>query len=284
MKIIRMDPNSMIPASDPHYVEVGLTKLLDDLSWGDPMIFKGPKGAGKTLGVEEWCARNGVPLVRENCSSGTDRGDLVGSFGMYGEEVTFSLGSLPLSVETANEVGACVLVLEEINALRPAVQSVVFPIADYRKSVEASFLGRKFELAPGALLWVLGTMNPGYSGTYQLSEALRSRFDFVEILYMSEEKERELLENSFTSPPAVEERRVVARLQQFAAESRTHDWDYALSSRDLVSVIHKCEKVGLPKALKILANKFDPEHAGSISARIQSIFAIDLTETKLYEV
>jgi|SaaInlStandDraft_6_1057023.scaffolds.fasta_scaffold00276_18 MoxR-like ATPase len=282
MNIIRMSSDDLVPAHDSNYVDVGLLALLDDLSYGDPLILKGPKGSGKTLAAEQWCSQNGVPMVRENCNSGTDESNLIGSFGMQGEDVVFSLGALPLAIETANDVGACVLVLEEVNTLRPQVQSTIFSVADYRKSVEASFLGRRFELAADSLLWVLGTMNPGYSGTYQLNEALRSRFDFVEVLYMPEKKERELLESTFTTPPDVKERRIAAGLLQFAAESRTHDWTYALSTRDLVNTVHKYEKVGLDKALKILADKFDPEHRSAIAARVQSVFAINLQEVSLY--
>lgn len=284
MKIIRMDPDDLVPPSDDDYVDIGLVKLLDDLSWGDAAILKGPKGTGKTLGIEQWCSRHGVPMVRENCTSGTDKSQLIGTFGMQGEKVVFSLGSLPLAIETANDAGACVLVLEEVNTLRPQVQSTIFPVADYRKSVESNFLGKKFELEDGADLWVLGTMNPGYSGTYQLNEALRDRFDFIEVLYLAEAEERKILEGAFKTPPSVEERRLAARLLQFAAESRTLDWDYALSTRGLVKAIRKYERIGLDKMLKILTDTFDPEHKSAIEARVQSIFAINLQDVKLYGI
>lgn len=284
MKIIRMDPDELIPETDPNYVDVGLQKLMAELAFGDPTIFKGPKGTGKTLAAEQWCSVEGIPMVRENCNSGTDTSNLIGSFGMQGDDVVFSLGALPLAIETANEFGACVLVLEEINTMRPNVQSTVFSVADYRQSVEAAFLGRKFKVRKDADLWVLGTMNPGYSGTYQLNEALRSRFDFVEVLYMPEPKERKLLEGVFETPPAAAERRTVAGLLQFAAESRTGEWEYALSTRDLVSAIRKFERVGLEKALKILSDKFDPEHRTAIEARIQSLFAVNLQDVELYSV
>lgn len=287
MKLIRMPTDEMIPTERDDYIEVGFTELLDNLSKGalTPTIFKGPKGCGKTLALEQWCAQHGIPMVRENCTSGTDKSDLIGTFSMRGaNEVVFCLGALPTAIEIANEAGMCVLVLEEVNALRPNVQSTIYSVADYRRSVEASSLGKNFRLKDGAQLWVLGTMNPGYSGTYQLSEALRSRFVFIEVLYMAEAREKELLEATFETPPDVEERRIAARLLQFAAESRTYDWDYALSTRDLEDVVRCYSCVGLEKALKILVGKFDPEHKGSIEARIQSLFAINLNEVALYEV
>lgn len=282
MKIVKMPSNQLIPSTDPNYVDTGLLGLVEELAWGEALILKGPKGSGKTLAIEQWCAAAEIAMVRENCNSGTDETQLLGSFGMEGNDVHFTLGSLPLAIETANTEGGCVLVLEEINTLRPQVQSMVFSVADYRKSVECPHLGRKFTLNPDAQLWVLGTMNPGYAGTYQLNEALRSRFDFIEVGYMSQAKEKELLELTFPTKPDVEERRIAARLLTFAEESRAYQWEYALSTRDLVHTIRKVQRIGLPRALKLLTNKFDPEHKQAIEARVQSMFGVNLQEVALY--
>ena len=282
MKIVKMPSSQLIPSTDPNYVDTGLLGLVEELAWGEALILKGPKGSGKTLAIEQWCAAAEIAMVRENCNSGTDETQLLGSFGMEGNDVHFTLGALPLAIETANSEGGCVLVLEEINTLRPQVQSMVFSVADYRKSVECPHLGRKFTLSPDAQLWVLGTMNPGYAGTYQLNEALRSRFDFIEVGYMSQAKEKELLELTFPNKPDVEERRIAARLLTFAEESRAYQWEYALSTRDLVHTIRKIHRIGLPRALKLLVNKFDPEHKQAIEARVQSMFNINLQEVALY--
>jgi nitric oxide reductase NorQ protein len=284
MKIVKMSADDLIPETDQMYVEVGLTALLNDLAFGEPLILKGPKGSGKTLAIEQLCSKNGVPMIRENCNSGTDETQLIGSFGMEGTDVHFCLGSLPLAIETANEYGEAFLVLEEINTLRPQVQSMVFSVADYRRAVEAPALGHKFSLKKGASLWVIGTMNPGYSGTYQLNEALRSRFDFIEVGYMPERQEQDLLEMSYKTPADLDQRRFAKGLLVLAQESRTYEWDYALSTRDLVHTIHKAEKLGNRKALKMLLQKFDPEFKEKIEARVQSIFAINLQEVVLYEV
>lgn len=284
MKIVKMSADDLIPETDHAYVEVGLTGLLDLLAFGEPLILKGPKGSGKTLAIEQLCSKNGVPMIRENCNSGTDETQLIGSFGMEGTDVHFCLGSLPLAIETANEHGEAFLVLEEINTLRPQVQSMVFSVADYRRAVEAPALGHKFSLKPGASLWVIGTMNPGYSGTYQLNEALRSRFDFIEVGYMPERQEQDLLEMSYKTPADMEQRRFAKGLLVLAQESRTYEWDYALSTRDLVHTIHKAERIGTRKALKMLLQKFDPEFKEKIEARVQSIFAVNLQEVVLYEI
>jgi nitric oxide reductase NorQ protein len=284
MKIVKMNSDDLVPDTDTQYVDVGLTGLLNELSFGEPLILKGPKGSGKTLAIEQLCSKNGVPMIRENCNSGTDETQLIGSFGMEGSDVHFCLGSLPLAIETANETGEAFLVLEEINTLRPQVQSMIFSVADYRRAVEAPALGQKFALRDGAHLWVIGTMNPGYSGTYQLNEALRSRFDFIEVGYMPERQEQDLLEMSYSTPADLEQRRFAKGLLVLAQESRTYEWDYALSTRDLVHTVRKAEKIGNRKALKMLMQKFDPEYKEKMEARVQSIFAINLQEVVLYEV
>jgi MoxR-like ATPase len=285
MKIVKMSPEDLIPSLNPNYVEVGLLPLINDLAWmGDAVILKGPKGSGKTLAVETWCAQNEIPMIRENCNVGTDEMHLIGSFGLEGETVYFTLGSLPLAIETANEVGAAVLVLEEINTLRPQVQSMVFSVADYRKAVETASLGRKFSLKPEAQLFVVGTMNPGYSGTYQLNEALRSRFDFVEVGYMPEAQERKMLELALSPTPAVAERQLASRLVTLAQESRSGTWDYALSTRDLMHTVRKIQKLGLERGLRMLVNKFETEHHPAIFGRVQSIFAVNITGVKIYAV
>ena len=284
MKIVKMNSDDLVPDTDTTYVDVGLIGLLNELSFGEPLILKGPKGSGKTLAIEQLCSKNGVPMIRENCNSGTDETQLIGSFGMEGSDVHFCLGSLPLAIETANETGEAFLVLEEINTLRPQVQSMIFSVADYRRAVEAPALGQKFALRDGAHLWVIGTMNPGYSGTYQLNEALRSRFDFIEVGYMPERQEQDLLEMSYSTPADLEQRRFAKGLLVLAQESRTYEWDYALSTRDLVHTVRKAEKIGNRKALKMLLQKFDPEYKEKMEARVQSIFAVNLQEVVLYEV
>jgi len=282
MRLTKIPGIDLIPTKDPDFVDTGLLGLLHSLAWKDALILKGPKGSGKTLAVEEWCARHEVPMIRENCNSGTDETHLVGSFGMEGNDVFFTLGSLPAAIETANEVGHAVLVLEEVNTLRPQVQSMVFSVADYRKAVECASLGKRFVLDPNATLWVVGTMNPGYAGTYQLNEALRSRFDFIEVGYMPQADEKKLLEALFPNGVDAEARRIVNRLLTLAEESRANQWDYALSTRDLAYTIRKIHMIGLSRALKMMSYKFDPEFKDAIYARIQSVFAINLNEVSMY--
>lgn len=279
---VRLSAEDLTPEHDDTYVNTGMVDTLEELAWGDPLILKGPKGTGKTLAIEEFCAEIGAPRVRQNCNSETDQRDLLGTFGMQGDSVYFTLGTLTTAIEVANEAGACVLILEEINTLRPEMHSALFSVADFRRAVEAPFLGKTFRVNKDVNFWVVGTMNPGYGGTYSLNEALQSRFNFAEVNYMGEKEETALLESHFSSPPAVTERRLVGRLLTLAQESRTGEWDYALSTRDLVYLIRLYERIGIERTLRILESKFEPEHRDNIRARVQSTFNVNLNEVELF--
>jgi len=278
----KIDAESLIPKHKDDYVDIGLVDVLEKASWDDPLILKGPKGTGKTLALEQFCAKHSIPLVRTNCNAETDTRDLIGTYLIRGEEVFFSMGAMTTAVETANEVGGAVLCLEEVNTIRPEMHSAIFSITDYRQAVEAPVLGKIFYTNPGCQLWVVGTMNPSYGGTYNLNEALRSRFDFIEVNYMSEEDERGLLEAVFQTPPAVKERRMVNGIMNLAKETRSGKWEYALSTRDLVSFIRKYEKFGLDGALKIIEAKFDADFVDDFRARVESAFRVNLQNVHLF--
>lgn len=282
MQTRRIKTADLIPSLNREFVDVGLLALFDKLAWGDPLILKGPKGVGKTINVEEWAARKGVPFIREDCNSGTDETQLIGSYGMEGDTTFFTLGVLTTVIEAANDCGEAVLALEEINTLRPQVQSMIFSLTDHRKTVEATSLGKKFRLDSESRLWVVGTMNPNYAGTYSLNEALRSRFNFVEVGYMDRPNEMKILEGVFPSPVQATERSLCNRLLTFAEESRTGEWNYALSTRDLVYAARMFKSVGVDGSLAILTNKFDPDHQDALFARIQSIFGVNLTGVRIY--
>ena len=280
---VRLSAEDLVPEHDDSFVDVGIVPTLEKLAWGDPIILKGPKGSGKTLAIEEFCAMVGAPRVRQNCNSETNSRDLIGTYGMQGDNVFFTLGTLTTAIEVANESGACVLILEEINTLRPELHSALFSVADFRRAVEVPSLGKIFKVNKGVNFWIVGTMNPGYGGTYHLNEALQSRFNFAEVNYMDEADEKNLLEMSFSTPTHVTERKLIDALMVLAVESRSGEWEYALSTRDLVYLIRLYERIGKEGMLRILEAKFDPEHRESIRSRIQSTFAIDPAKVSLWQ-
>ncbi len=172
MDIRRTSTDQLVAREYSGYQDTGLTSLLDKLAWGSPLILKGPKGAGKTLAIEQWAAQNEVPFLRKSCTAETTDRHLLGGYVMKSfEESFFVLGVLGMALDVANEMGGCVLVLEEINALNEEAQKAVNGLADYRREVDLhSRICKVYRLKGGAKVWIIGTMNPGYGGTYELNE------------------------------------------------------------------------------------------------------------------
>lgn len=341
---IRRTETSKLKAREfPEYRDVGTIQLLEKLSFGHPLILKGPKGAGKTMGVEQWAFGRGLPFLRKSCTGKTSDRHLTGGFVFKSlEESYFVLGVLSQAIDVANEAGACVLVLEEINALDEEAQKVLNSLADFRQEVDIHHIGRVYRLngevlCPGngeivslepsdeyttevaigignevwvrevptrnlskglqegdtvregvviafaCSLWVVGTMNPDYGGTYSLNEDFRSRFQFVQMDFMPEADERAILLDHMPDQSA-ESKQFVRGLQALSKETRGGKYGYALSTRDLIQCADSFCRLGdRAQALKLLEGKFDGRYVADFRARVRSGFrpAIDLTKVKL---
>jgi len=283
---LRITPaDELVPNYHDGYVDTGILDLMDNLSWRRPLLLKGPKGSGKTLAIEQWCARQGIPLVRQDCSDDVSSKDLIGSYGIEGDNVYFGLGSITTAIETANREGGCVLALEELNTLPSKSQKLLNSICDFRQSLAVAKIGKVFKVKPGHRIWVVGTMNPNYAGTYGLNEDLRSRWGLVNVGYMSEDKERQLLRSVFSTPVNAKEKGIVDLLLQLASASRTGKLgDYALSTRDLADFIPDYEIMGLAKALKLLEGKYeDSESIKDFQSQCQTLFTVNLQEVQLID-
>ena len=356
LDVRRMETRFMRARKNASYKETGLQRVLDVLSWGTHLIFQGPKGAGKTINIEEWAFRNNVPFLRESCSGATKERQLLGGFVFQGlDETYYNLGVLPTAIDVANECGMCVCVLEEINTLDELVQKAVNSVADYRREVTLANIGvimrlneatrspvegvikeieqyddednqvqvvikepgndhyheivvprrtlspylkvggpihPKQEIASASKLWIVGTMNPDYGGTYDLNEDFRSRFDIIDVHFMDELTELDILKGKFPNSLSRIELQFVKGLQTLAKETRGGKYGYALSTRDLEQCIlaylrWSADGSRQPQAmaLKMLEAKFPTRYISDFQGRVRSTFkspAVDLTQVKLY--
>ena len=288
--VLCTSPDDLIPTSHDNYVDVGLLGLLTKLAWTRPIVLKGPKGTGKTLALEEWAARQGVPMVRQDCSDDIGHRDLVGSYGIAGQSAYYGLGSITTAIEVANAEGACLLVLEEVNALNSKAQKMLNGVCDFRQSIEIAKIGKVFKVKPDCKIWVVGTMNPNYSGTYALNEDFRSRWGFVHVGHMSPDKESDILHHAFKDYGANLDSRtqgnLVRSVLHLALESRTSKLgDYQLSTRDLVHLVSDITRVQIGGALKILEGKFEDDDAiKAYRAVCRSKFGVELADFELFTV
>lgn len=272
----RLATDSFVPNEKGYgYVDhFGLLGLYDKIQFSSPTVLIGPKGTGKSLSVAEWAGLRKVPLVTFDCSEDVRRTHLYGSFVLRGDQTPFVLGPIATAIEIANEVGACVLNFEEINALTPQMQKTLNPITDWRKRLEIPEAQRVFALNPDAKLWVMGSMNTAvYGGIYELNEDLKSRFRFISVNYPSLVQERKILStgNWRTSKPAMD---ALEGLLTLAGETRQDSFGYALSTRDLVQTLEDVTLCGLETALWLLLAKFEGQNRATVEKRMASIFNV----------
>lgn len=100
-----------IPVVDPHYIKWGAFSDVESIIKSKrfyPVYIAGPSGNGKTLMVEQACAKAKREFVRVNLSPETDEDDLIGGFRLLDGNTVFMKGP----VIQAMESGA-VLLLDE---------------------------------------------------------------------------------------------------------------------------------------------------------------------------
>lgn len=218
-----------------------------------PVILSGPKGTAKSLSIHAFAASEKIPLVSCDCSEDMRRTNLLGSHTIRGDQTPFVLGPLPSAIQVANEVGSCILCLEEINALSPASQKLLNPLCDFRRQVSIPESEHVFTLKPDAKLWVVGTMNAGYGGTFALNEDLISRFRILPIKYPDIAAELRILKRAIPDLN-VSTAKSVLTLAQLTRQGQA---GYALSTRDVVQIVTDIAVFGVQQAVHISSGKFE---------------------------
>ena len=139
------------------------------------LAFTGPAGTGKSTMAELFALYLGAPLIRINGESGTTRDDLLG---MYTENPNYDGVSelnrfqfSPGPIYEAASKGYVVLV-DEFNFIPDEVRAIFNPLLD--KTPTYSFMGIEFPIHPNFIL--IATLNPGYKGTSELNDSLKTRF------------------------------------------------------------------------------------------------------------
>ena len=197
-----------------------------------PLLFVGPAGVGKTASIPAYNKEQGIGLMQADCSEGTKRQDLLGRYIIFEGEVKFSLGILPTSIECANMQKQFTLVMEELNALLPAMQKSVNQFLDWRRHVFIPEINRVYRVNAGCKLHVCATMNPStYAGTHELTPDLADRFVEIDVPYPSPEMETDIIEHEGIDD------KIFNGLVSIATETRAgyanNDLDVAISPRTM---------------------------------------------------
>lgn len=279
MDIIRLSADDYRPPTDLTYVDTfGLHGLYDRIAFKANCILVGPKGIGKTLSVASWGGKRNYPVITFDCSEDVRRSHLIGTFILRGNDSPFVLGPLTTAYEIANEVGHCILNLEEVNALTPQMQKVLNAAADFRNKLEVPEAERVFKLRNGAKLWIVGTMNTAvYGGVYQLNEDLKSRFRMLPLDYPDQSALRTIVTEAASELP---DNATVTKVLTLAEESKQEAMEYRLSPRDIVQILEDISNVGLENGLWMSTGKFEDTDRDTYVARIASTFGLNLQGKK----
>jgi AAA domain (dynein-related subfamily) len=286
--INRVMPNGMTD------VEFLLTFTSDEYraeNEGRPtnITMKGDTQAGKTFLVEVlacvWADRLGLPkpmpIFTLSGSSGVTDYDLFGQTTSYtdpyGKE---ALVWLPGVVELAAQAGG-ILYLDECNAMGERVTSSLFPLLDHRHQFvnrnKPVFRGGQFmpETVTASLdLWVIATMNEGYKGMGDLTEALVSRFEHLVWDY-DEDVEKKLVKS-----PTIRLLGEKLRLARKANKIRT-----PLGTSGLQKIQRNVATFGPEMAMNIMLGQFKPNERDIVASIVEdgSIIVLLIEEAKQAE-
>ena len=187
-----MNPVSEIQAA--HRIvgrERELAVAMAVLQSGRHLLLEGPVGVGKTTVALAVCAHLGRATVRVDGDDRYSESKLTGWFDPplvlqrgYNEE-SFFAGPLVRAMREG-----AVLFINELNRMPESVQNVLLPALDERLLIVPRI--GEVRAAPG--FQVIATQNPvEYVATGHLSEALRDRFEHVELAYQSAEEEARIV-------------------------------------------------------------------------------------------
>ena len=241
------------------------------------ILLNGDHGLGKTLLVATFRedleqalgGQSPVPMITVNCNESTERYNLVGLSMMVGDHTPFVLGPIPAAIELANKTGACILNLEEISRLRPGAQGVLNGPLDWTRGITIEEISKRYTLNSEAKLITIATMNPSrYQGTYELNQDLRSRFQEFRLEWPEQEREAEILKAVCPDAPA----ELIDQLTMIAAQSRTSEFDYHLSTRDLVTFLQSAKKLAwsLEVPALCLTNNYESSQRDTIADRVDA--------------
>lgn len=255
-----------VPDKAPWFVPWGHFKDIKEVVRSRlffPVFITGLSGNGKTLGVEQVCAKLRRELFRVNITCDTDEDDLLGGFRLIDGQTVF----VPGPAVEAMERGA-ILLLDEVDLATSKVMCLQ-PILE-GKGVFLKKVGRWVKPQPGFnVIATANTKGQGndsgkFVGTNVLNEAMLDRFPItMEQPYPSEIQETKILTKHMENL-GVDDEAFRDCLVRWASNIRktydTGEIDEVISTRRLVNILtaHAIYK-DRTKSIKFSIARFDDD-------------------------
>lgn len=257
---------NLVPERDATYVEFGdfdrIEKIIQSKIFY-PVFITGLSGNGKTLSVEQACAKLGREMIRVNITEETDEDDLVGGYTLVDGNIVYREGP----VLTAMRRGA-VLILDEVdlNATKiMCLQSIMEGKAYHiKKTGEKVFPAVGFNIFATANTKGRGSDDGRFIGTKIMNEAFLERFPITfEQNYPPEKVELKIVQKNMTKFGCMDEE-FAANLVKWANVIRKSFEDGAtnevISTRRLVHIISAFAIFrNRLQAVELCLNRFDTE-------------------------
>ena len=288
---VQDEQDSYVPAKHSGYVTWGNFNTVRDVLKSRtfyPMFITGLSGNGKTLMVQENCARLKREFVRANITIETDEDDLIGGFRLLNGETVWHDGP----VITAMKRGA-VLLLDEIDLASNKIMCLQ-PVLE-GSSIYIKKIGKWIHPADGfTVIATANTKGQGsddgrFIGTNVLNEAFLERFPItLEQSYPGNKMEEKILTNEFAKSDKTEPELVTNLVRWADVIRKTFSeggCDEIISTRRLVHIVNAYNIFNdKMTAIQLTVNRFDDETKESFLDLFTKIDAgVEIEETAATE-
>ena len=259
---------------NPKYEKPTVAKdgfYVEDDTWWDLMmnlvnntntLFKGPAGSGKTELVRLACERLGLPCHTYDMGSMYDPiSDLLGVHRMTAQGSVFDYAQFTQDIQHEG-----VILLDELSRATPAVNNILMPCLDSRRTLRVEMAGakdkREIPVHPKCRFVATANLGAEYAGTNEIDLALRDRFDEMDISYMPAEEETAMLVKRFRIPKADAQNIVntAVTVRNIAAKG---DLEFSITTRETIRAARKVAD-GWPAA-KAMERAFLARYEGTRS-------------------
>ena len=280
---------SYVPEADKNYVKWGDYKTIDQVIKSQmfyPIFITGLSGNGKTMMVEQACAKNKREMYRVNITCRTDEDDLLGGFRLVDGQTIWFDGPVVKAMKT----GAILLLDEidlasdEIMCLQPILEGKGVFLKKINKFVQPT---EGFQVFATANTKGQGDEHGKFVGTGFLNEAFLERFPVtVEQTYPKKVTEIKILTKFWESletekPDDVEDMEtLIEQLVTWADITRTSYNESVLSdlitTRRLVFIMKAYSIFGnIQKSIELNLNRFDDVTKMSFMDLFKKVSAIE---------